>query len=216
MYVRPPFLLDFLHVCEFIAMLSAIVKLKSLKNFYWKWFAFYLIYIFIFDTVSSAAKYNYNIYIGNYLSLIQIPLEFIFFYWLFAQKSLYNTKLFWSLSIIYLFTLVLEYNFTSLTNFSFKSLNNTIGTLLLLILVVLEFIKQIRSDTIINFKLDKMFYINIGVILFYIGNMPFFSWYFSILKYPEIWNSYYIYFMVSNCIMYLLFAASFIWGKPKS
>jgi hypothetical protein len=100
-------------------------------------------------------------------------------------------------------------------NFTFMSLNTTFGTLLLLILVFIELIKQIKSDSIIYFKNNKMFYINIGVILFYIGNMPFFGWYYPILKFPEIWNSYYIYFMISNCIMYLLFAASFVWGKTK-
>lgn len=215
MYNRPTFLFDILHFCEWIAVIAGFINFKAIKNSYWKWFVYYLAYIFLYEMVSAFLISNFKVTIRNYLSLVQIPIEFLFFYWLFAMKSLKNKTLFWSLLILYLFSLFLEYNLTSLTNFTFKSLNNTIGTLLLLILVVLEFVKQIRSDSILNFKDDKMFYINIGVVLFYIGNMPFFSWYFPILKYPEIWNNYYIYFMISNCIMYLLFAASFIWGKPK-
>jgi hypothetical protein len=96
------------------------------------------------------------------------------------------------------------------------SLNTTVGNLFLLILVMLEFLNQIKSDMIMSFKENKMFYINIGVTLFYIGNMPFFALYFDILEIPKYWNNYYIYFMVSNCLMYLLFAASFVWGKVKS
>ena len=148
------------------------------------------------------------------MSLLIIPIEFTFLYWIYAYNSLKNKMLFWIFSILFLVSLVVEEFFIN-TNFTFKSLNNTFGTLLLLILVVLEFSRQIKSDRIINFKEDKMFYINIGVILFYIGNMPFFSWYQIILKSPNIWNNYYIYFMISNCTMYLLFASSFIWGKTK-
>ncbi len=214
MYIRQPFLLDLLHFCEFTAMVIALLKLKSLKNTHWKWFAFYLTYIFLYEVISTHLTLDLNISIRKYFAMVQIPIEFIFFYWLFALKSLHNKKLFWSMCALYLLSLFIEYNLTA-TLFTFKSLNNTIGSLLLFILVVLEFIKQIKSDSILNFKEDKMFYINIGVMLFYVGNMPFFGWYLRILEFPEIWSQYYIYFLVSNCIMYLLFAASFIWGKPK-
>jgi hypothetical protein len=215
MYNRPPFLLELLHFCEFIAVIGSIYKFNSLKKTYWKWFVFYLIYILMFEISSAIALYYFKIKIGNFISLFQIPIEYIFFYWLYAYISLNKKMLFWFLSIIYLFSLFLEYTLT-INNFSGLSLNKTFGTLLLLALVVLEFIKQIKSDSILNFKENKMFYINIGVVLFYVGNMPFFGLYFLILKEPQIWNSYYVYFLISNCIMYLLFAASFIWGKPKS
>ena len=214
MYIKQPFLLDVLHVCEGIAMLAGVFKLNSLKNSYWKWFVYYLIYIVLYENTSDYLNSNFNVSFRKYFALVQIPIEFIFFYWLYALKSLKNKPLFYLISFLYLFFYILEYNL-SIYQFTFKSLNNTIGTLLLLVLVGLEFMKQIKSDSIVNFKQDKMFYINIGVILFYIGNMPFFGWYLSILKFPEIWNTYYIYFLISNSIMYLLFAASFVWGKPK-
>ncbi len=85
-----------------------------------------------------------------------------------------------------------------------------------MILVFLEFKKQIQNDDILAFPENKMFYINIGIMLFYVGTLPFFSLYHLLLKEPEIWNIYYLYFLISNCIMYLLFTASFIWGKQKS
>lgn len=214
MYIKQPFLILLLHTCEFLSMFIGIIKLKSLKNSYWKWFVYYLIYIFFYEITSTYLSLNLKISIRDYLALIQIPIEFIFLFWIFALKSLKNVKLFWFFTFLYLSSLYLEYHLKAI-NFSFKSLNNTFGTLLLFILVVLEFVKQIKSDSILYYKKDKMFYINIGIILFYIGNMPFFGWYFSILKYPTIWNNYNIYFLISNCIMYLLFAASFIWGKPK-
>jgi len=97
------------------------------------------------------------------------------------------------------------------------SINLTVGTILLTFLVVLEFIKQIQNDNILKFKQNKMFYINIGVILFYIGTYPFFAFenVISQAPYIDMWNAYYMYFLVSNYIMYLMFAASFIWGKHR-
>ncbi len=214
MYKTPSFLIDLLHICEFTALIIGVFKLSSLKNSYWKWFVYYLSCIFFYEILSYVLKNNFNIDIAEYMSLLIIPIEFIFLYWLYAYNSLKNKILFWIFSILFLVSLVVEKFFIN-TNFTFKSLNNTFGTLLLLVLVVLEFSRQIKSDRIINFKEDKMFYINIGVILFYIGNMPFFGLYQSILDYPNIWNKYYYYFMLSNSTMYLLFASSFIWGKTK-
>ncbi|MEC4003702.1 hypothetical protein OX283_003470 [Flavobacterium sp. SUN052] len=216
MYQKPPILLDLLHICEFIAMIVGIIKLKSLKNSYWKWLVFYLIYIFMYEIMTAFFSNDFSKYIEKITSLIQIPLEYTFIYWLFAYKSLNMKKIFWIFTVSYFITFFLEYHLDNLDRFSFFSLSKVFGALLILILVIIEFTKQIKSDTILNFKSDKMFYINIGVVLFYIGTMPFWALYFKILEFPEIWNSYYIYFMVSNCIMYLLFAASFVWGKVKS
>lgn len=214
MYNQPGILVTLLHCCEFIAMIMSVLYFNEVKNSYWKWFTFYLIYIFIYEITSLYIISYTDISTNFYLSHIQIPLEFIFFFWLFAYKSLKQKLLFFCAVFIYLSSLVIESQVTN-TNFVFTSINNITGTFILLLLVILEFIKQIKSDAILLFKKNKMFYINIGVILFYIGSMPFMGLYNYILKIPEIWNNYYIYFMLSNSAMYLLFAASFIWGKEK-
>lgn len=215
MYQQPQILIHLLHLCEFIALVVGIIKFKSLKNSYWKWFVFYLAYIFVYEIISYIAKAEFKSKIGFFQSYVHIPIEYLFLFWLFAIKSLKNKALFWCLSLLFLVSLVFD-DYLKQKDYSFLSLNTTVGNLFLLILVMSEFLKQIKSDAILNFKENKMFYINIGVTFFYIGNMPFFALYFDILEIPKYWNSYYIYFMVSNCLMYLLFAASFIWGKVKS
>ncbi|MFY8180820.1 MAG: hypothetical protein ACOVLG_03510 [Flavobacterium sp.] len=215
MYEQPKILVHLLHLCEFIALVAGIIKFKSLKNSYWKWFVFYLAYIVVYEIISYIAKVEFKYKIGAFQSYIHIPIEYLFLFWLFAVKSLQKKVLFYWFSVLFFLSFVIDTRLQQ-GDFTFKSLNTTIGNLLLLILVMLEFNKQIKSDTILYFKENKMFYINIGVTLFYVGNMPFFGWYMPILKYPEIWNDFYKYFMISNCIMYLLFAASFVWGKVKS
>ena len=215
MYEQPKILVHLLHLCEFIALVAGIIKFKSLKNSYWKWFVFYLAYILVYEIISYIAKVEFKYKIGAFQSYIHMPIEYLFLFWLFAVKSLQKKVLFYWFSVLFFLSFVIDTRLQQ-GDFTFKSLNTTIGNLLLLILVMLEFNMQIKSDAILYFKENKMFYINIGVTLFYVGNMPFFGWYMPIIKYPDIWNDFFKYFMISNCIMYLLFAASFVWGKVKS
>lgn len=214
MIKQPPVLIDILHFCEFIAILFGILNMNKIKNSYWRWFVVYLLYVFLYEMLGKIIlNYSKN-GLDIIFSYITIPIEFLFFIWLFALKSLKNKTLFVICSFIYLLSFIPELSIDKGKNF-FNSFNYIIGTFILLYLVFLELQKQMKSDDILYFKENKMFYITIGIILFYIGNLPFFGLYFLILKEPQIWNYYYIYFMISNCLMYLLFAASFIWGKPK-
>lgn len=199
---------------QFIAALVGLIYYSRLRGTYWKLFSIYLVFIFIqeaFWTLSSLPLRNYSPYYYAYLG---IPIQYLFFFWLFAYKSLKNKILFYLFSIAYLLSYIpVELYFKEIN--MVYSINLTIGTILLTFLVVMEFIKQIKNDNILKFKENKMFYINIGVIIFYIGTYPFFAFEDELSKEPylHIWNAYYLYFLVSNYIMYILFAMSFIWGK---
>ncbi|WP_054852607.1 hypothetical protein [Olleya sp. ITB9] len=210
------FLGDILLGIEFLSALVAIIYFRRLKHSYWRFLAIYLVFIFIQElfwkfnsSLAIIRKQDYYLFFG-------IPVQYIFLFWLYALKSLKNKKMFLICLILY------STSFIPLTLKVDKinvvySLNLTIGTILLSILVVLEFLKQIKNDDILKFKENKMFYINLGVIFFYIGTYPLFSFYDYLSKsLTTIWNYYYLYFLISNCIMYLLFSASFIWGKTQS
>lgn len=200
-------------IIEFFAALTGVIYFSRLRQSYWKWFSTYLVFIFLQEAIFffhesflGLAKHLYYTYIG-------IPLQWLFLYWLYALKSLRKKWLFKICILIYATTYIpiqISQNQVDIL-YSFSLI---ICTLLLSGLILLEFIKQIRNDDIVNIKENKMFYINIGVILFYIGAFPihgfnkvFYEEYFSI------WEGYFIYFKLSNCVMYLLFICSFIWGK---
>lgn len=214
MLTEPTFLIYLLHFFEIIAAFTGILYYKNIKNTQWIWFVIYLNFVVINELFGLKIFNYFKINESFLFSYITVPSEFLFFIWLFALKSQKNKKLYQICLLIYISSFFLKLSILK-EKFIFDSFNYMVGALILLVLVSLEFLKQIKSDAILNFKENKMFYLNIGVVLFYIGNLPFFGLYYLILKEPQIWNSYYIYFMLSNCIMYLLFAASFIWGKPK-
>lgn len=202
-------------VTQFLAALTGIIYLLKLKNDYWKWFSVYLIIIFIqeyFWRNNPSIDTEYLIY---YYVFFGIPLQYIFLYWLYALKSLNNNKLFLTSSLIYITTIGIVACYKEPVEIYSLSIN--IGTFILIGLLILEFIKQIKTDNILLFKENKMFYVNLGLILFYIGSYPFQVFGKELSENQEaIWGFYYSYTLIANCIMYLLFAASFIWGKTRS
>lgn len=196
-----------------IVPLVALFYYQKVKNTYWKWLVFYLVFIAVQelyfkynDVLLTVPKKYYFAYLG-------IPIQFLFLFWLYAIKSLNYKSVFCIFSVVLMLTVIpIEiYNELKTVN----SLTITVGSLLLMILVFLEFQKQITNDDIIHFKQKRMFYINIGVLLFYVGCVPFFGLYNLIKKEHFIWNNYYIYFLVSNCLLYVSYILSFVCGKKN-
>lgn len=214
MLKQPPILLDILNYLEVITAIIGVFYYVKIKNSYWKYFVFYLVYIAIYEVFGSYFLELIGLKQQNYFSYVAVPIEFVFLFWLYAYKSLQNRNLFTICIIIYVLSFIPDFSLAK-GKYLFNSFNYIIGTLLMLYLIFLEFLKQVKSDEILLFSQNKMFYINSGVVLFYVGNLPFFGLYYLIMKEPSIWNAYYIYFIISNCLMYILFSASFIWGKIK-
>lgn len=200
---------------EGIAAVISVLYYNRIKNQYWKYFVFYLIFIFISEAIGKWGDHFIDYNKQAFYNYFVIPLQFIFFYWLYAAKSFEKPKLFYTLSAIYLLSFIpSEFIFTP--DKVMFSLNYTLGCLILMILVVMEYYKQINSSNILDFDKNRMFYINLGVTLFYIGTLPFWTFFAFIRTYREIYNIYFAYFLVSAIIMYSLFSISFIWGKQNS
>jgi len=209
-------MLDYLlYFMEGFSALVAIIFFKSVKKDYWKYFVMYLTAIFLFETLGRYGNLSSFLKMKYYNNIV-IPFQFIFFFWLYGIKSLKNKKLFWILFILYFISFIPSELYFKGSNIIY-SFNYTFGCLLLMILVIMEYYKQINSDDIINFQKNRMFYINLGVTLFYIGTLPFWTFY-ALLFYEqkEIWNIYYSYNLISDILMYILFSISFIWGKQNS
>lgn len=200
---------------EALAALVGAFYFFKLKSSYWKWFSIYLVFIIAQEMLWYKQSFILDVSVRQYFAYFGYPIQFIFFYWLYALKSLRNPKLFALCVSIYMLTLFFKIFFEK-TDWVY-SFNINIGTILLMMLMVMEFIKQIKNDNILQFWQNKMFYINIGLVLFYAGTYPFHVFQTLLYKqYIDIWKGYYLYFLIANCTMYLLFSASFIWGKEKS
>jgi len=200
---------------EGLAAFISIIFYRRVKDQYWKYFSYYLVLMFLCESVGKWGENFFTYSKPAFFNYFVIPAEFIFFYWLYAAKSLGRPNLFYILSLLYLCSFIPGEYFFNGKKIIF-SLNYTFGCLLLMILVIMEYYKQINSSEILNFSKNRMFYINLGVTLFYIGTLPFWTFFTYIIKYKEIYSVYFAYFLISGIIMYLLFSISLIWGKQNS
>jgi len=209
------FLSDSFLWVEGAAALIALYYFKRLKGQYWRYFIYYLLLIFISEIIGKWGGELISFSKTKYYNYIVIPFQFIFFYWLYAVKSFNNKKIFWVISSLYVFSFLLSMLFFKESKIYF-SFNYTLGCLLLMFLVIKEYYNQVNSLDILNFQANRMFYINLGVTLFYIGTLPFFTFYSLLRAYIQIWDIYFDYFLISGIVMYILFSISFVWGKQNS
>ena len=199
---------------EGLAALISIIFYRNAKDGYWKYFSFYLILMFFCEVFGKWGGNIVEYDKPKFFNYFVIPVEFLFFYWLYAAKSLKRPKLFYILSVLYLLSFLPNAYFFEARKIIF-SFNYTFGCLILMILVIMEYYRQVNSSDILHFNKSKMFYINIGVTLFYIGTMPFWTFFSLLNEYPDLFNMYFNYFLISGITMYLLFSISFIWGKQN-
>ncbi|ROI03526.1 hypothetical protein EGI16_11175 [Chryseobacterium sp. G0240] len=205
----------FMYWGEAIAALTSLIYYNRVKKQHWKYLAIYLIVIFLCESAVKWGEKPLEIDRLKFYNYFVIPLQFIFFYWLYAKESLKKVKLFYIFTGIYLFSYIPNAIFFPERKVIF-AFNYNLGCLFLMVLVIMEYYKQVNSSEILNFSKNRMFYINLGVTLFYIANLPFMTFNSLLWKYIEIWDIYFIYFQVSGAVMYILFASSFIWGKQNS
>jgi hypothetical protein len=197
---------------------TGFIYLKKIKKTYWKWFLFYLLFITIADFTGNFLTRDVNkVFFNDFV----IPVEFLFFYWLFhhAFKNSKYRLLPLACTIVYVIGWLIDKVLISSQDLWFYSFSYTIANLLLLILILCSFMRLITSNAILSFRSNMLFWVSLGLLLFYLGTFPFFGLYNPILTDKNLVNIkiFYSYMLiVFNCLMYFMFAVSFIWGKPES
>lgn len=207
-----------LFCCEFLAFVVSIRYWRKSKAH--QYFSAYLLLICMVEIVAKVAYELHNKGLNHFLyDYCMIPIEFIFFY------SLYYTDMRGSkmkplpivLGACYLLSWVVDILFLEKRHFAFYSFSYTLGNFFLLILIFQYFYRLIRSDLILQFKSERLFWISIGLLIFYLGSFPFYSLRnFLWENDPKLMRNYWYLITGFNCIMYLFFAVSFLWDKPKS
>jgi len=208
------------YACEVIAAVTGLIAWRKVRNTYWKWFPVYLLLIVVIETITESSfqisgNYDFNVGIHDFFG---IPLQFLFFFWLFHKNLHEKKRSRWPLigGVIYFLAWIVDMVYFRTKQFWFFSFSYAVGNIILLILIVMYFIKLMTSEAIIVYKSTMMFWICLGLLVFYIGSLPLYGMYNTLAgQYPVLFNRYWIIAMSLDGLMYLLFAISFIWGKPK-
>ena len=149
---------------------------------------------------------------------------YFFFYWLFYQYFRLTSKNKWPLytAAIYLLCWLSDIFvwpdifYLTRVKLLFDSFSYTIGNILLLVLLLMYFITFSKSDRILNYRQNRMFWVCLGLMIFYVGSMPFYGMRTTLYyQYPDIFYPYWYTQYGLNYLMYLLFIISFLWGREK-
>jgi hypothetical protein len=207
-----------LNFFELLACVTGLIYRKKIWNSYWKWFWVYLLAIVLMELFCQ-----YLAIVANqenqwiYVQLI-VPGEFLFFFWLFYKYFQdYKVKIIPLIgACIYMLCFAFDRIYMSKLQFSFFSFSYMVGSIILLVLILFFLVRFVRSDDLLHYKKNMMFWVSTGLLVFFLGSLPFYGlWNTLAKKHPDIFNLYWIVQISFDYIMYLFFAFAFIWGKPK-
>ncbi len=210
-----------LNIFEAAASVAGFLYWSKIRNSYWRWFPVYLGIIFLTEISAEYFLFvEHNLAVNNNIyRFLSLPLEFLFLFWLFDKYfSEKGTTIKWPLlfAILYLAAFLADVFYISRMKLFFDSFSYTIGNMLLLILLLRFFMKFSNSDEILNYKSSIMFWVSLGLLLFYLGTLPFWGLHTTLYnEYPDIFNVYWYAQNLLNYLMYTLFIISFVWGKPR-
>lgn len=208
-----------LHFFEVLACLAGFYHWNKLKKSYWKWFPVYLLIILINEFtgkyLASIGESRWNNYFFQFWG---IPLQFLFFFWLFSRQRTNKSQNVLSITaaVIYIASIIVQILFFQGVKVWYFSFSYTVGNLLLVILILNYLLKFINSDEILFYKSSMMFWVAVGLAIFYLGSFPFFALRNTLYyEYRDIFTIYNYVQLILSCLMYLVFSLAFIWGKPK-
>ncbi|HET6993535.1 MAG TPA: hypothetical protein VFI06_01075 [Chitinophagaceae bacterium] len=208
-----------LNILELVACITGFLYWRKVKDTYWRWFPVYLATIVLIEVTAEYFLYeqrNAEVSLGIY-QYFGIPLEFLFFYWLFYRY--FDKKNRWPLysAAIYIACWLLDIFYLGHLSLYFESVSYGVGTILLLILLFQFFMQFARSNDVLKYRSSMMFWVALGIILFYMGTLPFYELRNTLYRMDDK-TFFFVYWYIQfglNYLMYILFVLSFIWGKPK-
>lgn len=215
---------DSIKYSELISAIVGTVYFYKYKHTNLKYFLYLLWYITITEFLGWYIRITgnmayidenglvYNKWLYNILNLVLFCTVYIIYY-----RQL-KTQLFkkWIKTFIIMFLIIHFINWVFIQNFIREGavLPRIIGSIFLIISIIFYFIELLRSEKIVVFHRLLLFWISVGLLLFYTGTIPF------TLK----WNGYmiirgihelFLIVYILAIIMYLTFTFGFIWSKKE-
>lgn len=215
--------LFFLKLLNLVILLSGVagfVKWKEIRDSYWKWFPVYLILLGLLNLLAFYMIDTKNIKSNQWLVIyLIIPFEILFAFWLFLKKA--ETRPQKTLILtgmgVYLLSFFIEILLKEeMKELYFLSFSYTVGNIFMLIFILLYFWKLSVSEKILFFYKERMFWVCVGMLFFWLGSLPYYGLFNYLVKnFMSILPGYAWVMLSLNYLMYTLFAVSFIWGKEN-
>jgi len=210
---------------ELVAAITGTIYFSKYRYTVLKYFLFLLWYITITEfTARYASDYNvlgffnekgrhYNYWFYNLLRIVTFST--LFFIYLKSIRTIKYKKWIKTFIIIYLGMTFINWLFIQNFAFEMSETPKVIGSVFLIITILFYFIELLRSEKIIVFHKTLLFWISIGLLLFYTGIIPFSLKVNGYALIPGIHKLFLIIYILA-IIMYSIFTFGFIWSKKES
>ena len=197
-----------------IAILAAIVFYGKYKHTVLKYFVWILIYTFLNELTGRYMYYwlDKNVIIYNIYHTIYF-LYFFYVFWNFVKSKTYKKWIVYSVILFSIATLINVFIIDILE----KSLmySYITGACLIIFCIILYYIEILSDSRVLHIKEDLLFWISIGLLLFYVGYIPikisrsFFTNQFDV--FVTLYNVQRTLIIVMNCC----FIIGFVWTKKR-
>ena len=215
---------DFVVYSELISAIVGTIYLYKYKNTYLKYFLLLLWFITITEFIGGYIVENkILVYIdenglvyNKWLSNIRRFVTFMILYYIYFK--LLKTEVFkkWIKIFAIIFSIIYVLNWIFLQNFIKESpeIPQVIGSIFLVISILFYFIELLKSEKIMVFHRLLLFWISVGLLLFYTGTIPFMLKWNGYMIIPGVHKLFLIVYILA-IIMYLTFTFGFIWSKKE-
>lgn len=206
---------QYLIAAEALAAIAGCLTWNKWKRNYFKWFVIYLLIILIFELSTHLLVFFKMLEEVILVKQIVVPIEILFINWFFYKTLIGSKKkIIIAGAAVYLTALILEKTLVDAAGYYFQSLSYTVGNLFILVYLILFFIEFANSEKILAFKKQTIFWIALGMLIFYLGTFPFFGLYNELMKNMDVFIPIAWAATGLNYCMYILFTIGLIWGKP--
>lgn len=198
---------------EMLAMLISLICWKRLLRTPFFYFIPYLIMTVAAEWSGVYTGLHHHLDVNNQIFNITTLLEFSFFYFLFFSsiKSISSKKIILVLTAFYLVSSLV--NILFIQGFStFNSYTMLIGTMVVVFCVFLYFYSAFEQNITVNLLKEPMFWVSIGIFLFYLGDFTFNLMY-PFLQKNNLKSEQHLFKLINNNLIifeYLCFAVALI------
>ena len=199
---------------EFAAATFGTIYFFKYRNTTIQYFLILLWYVFINDTLGMYLRENitdYNALLYNIYYVVNFSYLFLLYRKYISRKT--QKKCIAYFLAIYL-TIVFINGFYENYITHFQSIPYIIAACLLVITIVFYFIEMLNSEKVLSAKTNLLFWISVGLLLYFVGNIPF-----RILRnYYEQLTDATVLFLVNftlTVVMNTCFIIGFIWSDKK-
>lgn len=212
-----PVFMNLIKYFELAAALVGFLYYNKLRGSFWRFFPFFLLTLFLFECLGLWMSEN-KIHNNDLYKYVVEPFIFFAYSYLF-KKILPNnfSKFIYVGFVVYTCSLLAEVTILASLHPYYSSFSLSVINVFFLIYVLKYYIELVKSEQILTFYNQLEFWFCSGVLIFYLGCLPYFSLYNLIVAnfYNSIFIPYSWVFVGLNYIMYLLFIVGFIWNKKK-